>query len=98
MATLTGACVVALGSAASAAYTISDDMYKRMEQAGSKSGDRVWRMPLFKQYSKAITSNSPLADLNNITSNREAGSCTAAAFLKVIHLIFLKNYFIYVYL
>ncbi len=49
------------------------------------SGDRVWRMPLFQYYTELVKV-SPLADLNNSTINtapRKAGSCTAAAFLKV---------------
>lgn len=51
-------------------------------QAGRTTGDRLWRMPLFNQYRKQI--DTPIADLSNIgTSNRMAGSCTAAAFLKV---------------
>lgn len=46
------------------------------------TGDRVWRMPLYSQYSKQI--EGQVADINNIgTRGRLAGSCTAAAFLKV---------------
>ena len=47
-----------------------------------KTGDRMWRMPLWKAYTKMV-SESQLADLNNIgTGGRGAGACTAAAFLK----------------
>ena len=48
-----------------------------------RTGDRVWKMPLFKMYSKQIQAAGHLADINNITESRFAGSCTAAAFLKV---------------
>ena len=52
-------------------------------QAGSMTGDRVWRMPLFQHYSKQVT-ESKLADINNIGKlSRSGGSCTAAAFLSV---------------
>ena len=51
-------------------------------KAGKVTGDRVWRMPLYNHYTKAIK-KSDLADLNNIGGGREAGSCTAAAFLQV---------------
>lgn len=52
-------------------------------QAGAVTGDRVWRMPLFRYYTSQMT-DSDLADLNNIGKKvREGGSCTAAAFLQV---------------
>ncbi|XP_035825586.1 cytosol aminopeptidase [Aplysia californica] len=81
IATLTGAVVVALGSTAAAAYTKSDFIWQTLNDAGKVTGDRVWRMPLFKYYTKIMTT-SDLADLNNIGGKREAGSCTAAAFLQ----------------
>ena len=53
-------------------------------QASRATGDRVWRMPLYKQYRKQMDSH--IADINNVgTRGRMAGSCTAAAFLKVCH-------------
>lgn len=51
-------------------------------QASVRSGDRVWRMPLFNHYTNKIT-ECQLADLNNIGGSRSGGACTAAAFLKV---------------
>lgn len=52
-------------------------------QAAYSTGDRVWRMPLFELYQKHVT-DCHLADVNNIGKySRAAGSCTAAAFLKV---------------
>lgn len=52
-------------------------------QAGTRTGDRVWRMPLWKHFTKQV-SESHLADVNNIgTGGRLGGANTAAAFLKV---------------
>ncbi|KAK6186514.1 hypothetical protein SNE40_008540 [Patella caerulea] len=82
MATLTGAVDVALGSAVTAVYTDSTQLWKTLHQAGGISGDRVWRMPLFKHYTSQIK-HCDLADVNNIGKySRSGGSCTAAAFLK----------------
>lgn len=83
IATLTGAMVVALGAGATGAFCTSNSLWELLQEAGSVSGDRLWRMPLFELYRKQMA-KSHLADLNNITrSNFGAGSCTAAAFLKV---------------
>ncbi|XP_069140944.1 cytosol aminopeptidase-like [Argopecten irradians] len=82
MATLTGAIDVALGAGATGVYTNSLKMWESLHKAGSITGDRVWRMPLFDHYTKQIT-KSDLADINNIgTGGRSGGSCTAAAFLR----------------
>lgn len=82
IATLTGAVAVALGGAATAAYTKSQSLWEKLQRAGAVTGDRMWRMPLFKYYTSQMT-DSDLADLNNIGKRlREGGSCTAAAFLQ----------------
>lgn len=81
MATLTGAIKVALGAATSACFTNSKVLWDTILKASQQTGDRVWRMPLFKLYSKQIT-ESQLADINNFTGSQEAGACTAACFLK----------------
>ncbi|XP_076364567.1 cytosol aminopeptidase-like isoform X2 [Tachypleus tridentatus] len=82
MATLTGAMMIALGSGATGVFTNSFKMWQLINKAGMKTGDRVWRMPLFQHYTKQVT-ESHLADLNNIGKHKgQAGSCTAAAFLK----------------
>lgn len=82
MATLTGAIDVALGSGATGVYTNSLEMWNTLQQAGGKTGDRMWRMPLFKHYTEQVT-KSKLADINNIgNAGRSGGSCTAAAFLR----------------
>ncbi|XP_061194604.1 cytosol aminopeptidase-like [Saccostrea echinata] len=81
MATLTGAIDVALGAGAAGVFTNSATMWDKLQKASIKTGDRVWRMPLFNHYTKKIT-KCQLADLNNIGGSRSAGACTAAAFLK----------------
>ncbi|XP_068133801.1 cytosol aminopeptidase [Hyperolius riggenbachi] len=81
-ATLTGAMVVALGSAATGVFTNSSWLWTHLQEAGGITGDRMWRMPLFEHYSKQVT-ESALADVNNVGKDgRSGGSCTAAAFLK----------------
>ncbi|XP_072025837.1 cytosol aminopeptidase-like [Amphiura filiformis] len=82
LATLTGAVDVALGSGATGMFTTSTNLWQNMQKAGIRTGDRVWRMPLYEHYTKQIN-ESQLADLNNIGKHgRSAGACTAAAFLK----------------
>lgn len=81
MATLTGAMIIALGSAAAGTFTNSSELWKLLHKAGGQTGDRLWRMPLFQHYTENMTS-CQLAALNNIGNSRAGGSCTAAAFLK----------------
>jgi len=78
VATLTGACIVALGSHATAMYANDDGIAEDLTRAGEDSLDRVWRMPLWEDYQSQI--NSAFADMANI-GGREAGSITAACFL-----------------
>jgi leucyl aminopeptidase len=78
LATLTGACVVALGDAAAGLFTSDDALRKSIEEAARRSGERVWAMPLFQRYTDMM--KSPYADLKN-AGGRYAGACTAAAFL-----------------
>ena len=77
-ATLTGACVVALGHAASAAFTNDEAFLHRFLGAAKHTSERYWPMPLYDDYKKAV--KSEIADLRNSTG-RAGGSCTAAAFL-----------------
>lgn len=79
LATLTGACVVALGHHASGLFSNDDSLVERMERAAEKSGERVWHLPLYEEYSEQI--KSEVADIKN-TGGRPAGAATAAAFLK----------------
>ncbi|KAG8453540.1 hypothetical protein GDO86_000246 [Hymenochirus boettgeri] len=81
-ATLTGAMMIALGSAATGVFTNSTWLWNHLHEASVVTGDRVWRMPLFEHYTKQVT-ESALADLNNVGKySRYGGACTAAAFLK----------------
>ncbi|RUO76912.1 leucyl aminopeptidase [Idiomarina tyrosinivorans] len=78
MATLTGACVVALGSHASALFSAHNPLAHELLNASQQSGDRSWRMPLWDDYQPML--DSPFADMANI-GGREAGAITAACFL-----------------
>jgi len=83
IATLTGACVIALGEAASACFSTSEQYWNLIHQAGQVTGDRFWRMPLFTAYSRQ-TKDAHLADMLNMSKNVQFGgqSSVAAAFLK----------------
>lgn len=78
IATLTGACVVALGSHATGLYSNQDDFAEELLSAGVQAGDKAWHMPLWDEYQPQL--KSPFADLANI-GGPEAGSVTAACFL-----------------
>ena len=78
IATLTGACVMALGSHATGLLSNHNPLAKDLLQAGENSGDRAWQLPLWDEYQKQI--DSPFADMANI-GGREAGTITAACFL-----------------
>ncbi|WP_226665670.1 leucyl aminopeptidase [Microbulbifer aggregans] len=78
VATLTGACVIALGNHATGLYANQDKLAQELLAAGETTGDRAWQMPLWDEYHTALKSN--FADLQNI-GGREAGSVTAACFL-----------------
>jgi leucyl aminopeptidase len=78
MATLTGAIVVALGHHASGMFTNDDSLAGLMERAGHASGERTWRMPLWKEYDEQI--KATIGDIAN-TGGRDAGAITAAWFL-----------------
>ena len=80
MATLTGACVVALGSVAAGLMSNQDRLAKALESAGYKTGEKVWRLPLFAEYEQMI--KSKFADIKNVGEPSEAGAITAAYFLK----------------
>lgn len=81
IATLTGAMKIALGAAVTGVFSTSTQLFETLRQAGSHTGDRVWRMPLYSQYKTQVT-NSQLADcLNTSKDPSKGGSCTAAAFL-----------------
>ncbi len=78
LATLTGACVVALGEHASGLMSNSDDLSAKVEAAAQGTGEKVWRLPLWPEYREQIKSN--VADMKN-TGGRSGGAITAAALL-----------------
>jgi leucyl aminopeptidase len=80
LATLTGACVVALGYWATGMMTTEDKMAKLLEESGIATGDRVWRLPLWEEYKEYMKSS--VADVRNISSGRDSGTITAAIFLQ----------------
>ena len=79
MATLTGACVVALGSQTCGMLGNDEKLMGRIKEASERSRERAWELPLWEEYDESIKSD--VADVKNI-GNREAGTITAAAFLK----------------
>ena len=78
IATLTGACVVALGNHATGLLSNHGPLARDLLNAGETSGDRAWQLPLWDEYQKQI--DSPFADIANV-GGREAGTITAACFL-----------------
>ena len=78
IATLTGACVVALGSHATGLLGNDEGVIEALKTAGNNSGDRVWPLPLWEEYDRQL--DSPFADMQNI-GGKEAGTITAACFL-----------------
>ncbi|MFN0160300.1 MAG: leucyl aminopeptidase [Burkholderiales bacterium] len=78
IATLTGACVIALGHVAAGLYSNSDPLAREVLAAGEIAHDRAWHMPLWDDYQEQLKSN--FADMANI-GGRPAGSVTAACFL-----------------
>lgn len=79
LATLTGAILVALGQEYAGLFSNNDELAQRLTEAGTKTGEKVWRMPLGAAYDKLI--ESKFADIKN-TGGRNAGSITAAQFLQ----------------
>jgi leucyl aminopeptidase len=78
-ATLTGACVVALGHANAGVFANDEDAYQHFTRALQRSGEKFWRLPLDQEYLDQIRSN--IADLMN-TGGRHGGASNAAVFLK----------------
>ncbi|MDY0399055.1 MAG: aminopeptidase, partial [Desulfuromonas thiophila] len=78
IATLTGACIIALGHQAAALLGRDETLLAALRQAGERSGERLWPLPLLAEYNEQI--KSTVADLKN-SGGRPAGTITAAAFL-----------------
>ena len=79
VATLTGACVIALGAVRAGLFATDDELAKALMEAGDVSLDPCWRMPLDEEYAEGLKSN--FADMGNV-AGRQAGSVTAAKFLQ----------------
>ena len=80
LATLTGAIIMALGEEYAGLFSNNNDLSSKIEKAGEKVGEKVWRLPLHENYDKLM--NSPVADIQNINYAGGAGSITAAQFLQ----------------
>jgi leucyl aminopeptidase len=78
IATLTGACVIALGTQTSGLFANDDALAEELLECGTDAGDRAWRLPMFEEYQEQLKSN--FADMSNL-GGRPAGSITAACFL-----------------
>ncbi|MCI3279603.1 leucyl aminopeptidase [Synechococcus sp. PCC 6717] len=79
LATLTGACIVALGDTIAGLWSNDADLAKALQQASDRSGEKLWQMPLESKYFEGM--KSQVADMKN-TGPRAAGSITAALFLQ----------------
>jgi leucyl aminopeptidase len=81
LATLTGACVVALGHEATGLWSNDNDLRGRIHDAGNADDEIAWPMPLLPAFEKEMT-GSKIADVQNLGKGRWGGACTAAGFLK----------------
>lgn len=79
IATLTGACVVALGEKIAGVFSFDDQLAQTIIQAGEKTYERCWRLPLPDDYKELLKSD--FADLKNVSSSRWGGAITASLFL-----------------
>ena len=79
IATLTGACVMALGEGYAGVFSNDDELAAAITQSGEKTSERCWRMPLPDDYKDLI--KSEVADINNMPGSRWGGAITAALFL-----------------
>jgi len=78
-ATLTGACVVALGMVNAGVFANDEEIFQRFSRALERSGEKMWRLPLDEEYKEQIRSS--IADIMN-SGGRWGGAVTAAMFLK----------------
>ena len=80
LATLTGAVVIALGSTYAAVISNDDGLAEAVAEAGARSGELTWRLPLHAEYKELM--KGTVADLSNLGKQRKAGTITAASFLE----------------
>ncbi|MFC2048260.1 leucyl aminopeptidase [Chloroflexota bacterium] len=78
VATLTGACMVALGNVCTGAFGNNQELMDKMIAAGAEAGERIWQMPMYEEYKEQ--NKSEVADIKN-TGGRYGGAITAAQFL-----------------
>lgn len=80
LATLTGACMVALGNDVAGLMTNNDSLASEVKESAARCGEPLWELPMFAEYGEQIT--SPLADIKNVGNGRWGGAITAAKFLE----------------
>ena len=80
LATLTGAIIISLGLEYAGVFSNSDELAEGIAAAGSKVGEKTWRLPIPAEYERHI--DSPIADVKNMGNGRAGGSITAALFLQ----------------
>jgi len=80
LATLTGACVVALGEEIAGVMSNNSDLAHKLIESATVVGEELWELPLFGRYAKLVESD--IADLRNIATSRYGGTLTAGLFLK----------------
>ena len=79
VATLTGAIVIALGKEATGLMSNDETLAQALLESGERAADPAWQLPLWEEYQEALKSN--FADVANVSTDRAAGSITAACFL-----------------
>jgi len=80
LATLTGACMVALGEEVAGYFSTNERLGRRLKEAAQTAGEKMWELPLVKEYEDLVKSD--VADYRNITKTRYGGAITAAMFMK----------------
>ncbi len=80
IATLTGSCIATFGETVAGYLSNDDTLASMIESASARTGEKTWRLPLFPEYDECIKSD--IADLNNISSEKNAGAIIGAVFLK----------------
>jgi len=80
IATLTGACLVCFGEIIAGLLSNNDDLAETLFEAGESTGERLWRLPLYKEYGDDLKSD--IADTSNVSSSRNAGTIVGAMFIK----------------
>lgn len=80
LATLTGSVIAALGKISAAVLSTHNELLEALEEAANISGEKIWRLPLWDEYMELM--KSKIADIRNVGTKPEAGTITAAMFLK----------------